>query len=210
MALEELSVNIPEYEIPADVAALISEADQRIDGFDDGDGNNRRFPQLVPSDPTLQYRAMRWVKEDGIVEGDLFCEWGCGFGFGLCFASTLGFESIGIEIEPELAELSQKLVVDTGSQAQVLCESFFPEGIESYDAHGVEELIVDPQLRHHLDQLAYPGMEGSLHDIDLFYVYPWPSQWEVMQELFETVAREGAVMLIYYGDGEMGGFQKVE
>ncbi|MEO0417093.1 MAG: hypothetical protein AAF226_19325, partial [Verrucomicrobiota bacterium] len=181
MALEELTLEFPDSPIPPEVESLITEADRRIDEFDDGKGNNRRFPQLVPSDPRFQYRSILAAKNSGQLEGDQFCEWGCGFGFGLCLADLLGFETIGIEIEPELCELSSKLVADRESNAEVLCESFFPEGIETYDAHGSEELIVAPELRGKFDQLAYPGWDGLIHDIDLLYVYPWPSQWEVMQ-----------------------------
>jgi hypothetical protein len=40
-------------------------------------------------------------------------------------------------------------------------------------------------------------------DVDLFFVYPWPGQEEMMMDLFSAVASHGSVLLIYLGDGEI-------
>ena len=48
-----------------------------------------------------------------------------------------------------------------------------------------------------------------MDEIDLFYVYPWPGEQELMHALFETVAAEGAILVAYYGDKDIAAYRKV-
>ena len=52
-------------------------------------------------------------------------------------------------------------------------------------------------------------MECEVDEIDLFYVYPWPGEQELMHALFETVAAEGAILVAYYGDKDIAAYRKV-
>ena len=56
---------------------------------------------------------------------------------------------------------------------------------------------------------VYDGMPYSTDEIDLFFVYPWPGEQEFMQQLFEAVAGEGAILLTNLEDGEISAHQKV-
>ncbi len=58
-----------------------------------------------------------------------------------------------------------------------------------------------PEGRH----LAQPFDDGRHlvdDEVDLFFVYPWPGQEEFMMDLFDEVASEDAILLIYQADGE--------
>ena len=55
----------------------------------------------------------------------------------------------------------------------------------------------------------YEGMPYTTDEIDLFFVYPWPGEQEFMQQLFDAVATEGAILLTNLEDGEISAHQKV-
>ena len=38
--------------------------------------------------------------------------------------------------------------------------------------------------------------------MDIFYVYPWPGELEMMTNMFEVVAVEGALLITYQGPDE--------
>ena len=46
----------------------------------------------------------------------------------------------------------------------------------------------------------YDGLDPG--EVDLFFVYPWPGQEEFMMDLFDEIASEDAILLIYQADGE--------
>jgi hypothetical protein len=58
--------------------------------------------------------------------------------------------------------------------------------------------------------LRYDGMEIAIADIGVFFAYPWPEERELMQELFDAVAREGALLVVYHTDTDIRVFRKVE
>ena len=51
-------------------------------------------------------------------------------------------------------------------------------------------------------------MSVPLDEIDVFYVFPWPNEHELMLELFELVAAEGAILLICFGENDLCAFLK--
>ena len=94
-------------ELPGEFARLIAAADRRWEAFVDA-GLKRRYPRFVSSDPTQVYAAIRHVRERGLAPGNLFLEWGSGFGLATCIAALLGYEASGIELR---AGLDRKSVV---------------------------------------------------------------------------------------------------
>ena len=58
--------------------------------------------------------------------------------------------------------------------------------------------------------LRYDGMAIAIADIGVFFTYPWPEERERMQELFDAVAREGAMLVVYHTDTDIRVFRKVE
>jgi hypothetical protein len=131
----------------------------------------------------------------GAAPGDLFCEWGSGFGVVACLAAMLGFESCGIEIEGELVDAARALADDFGLSVEFIRGSFIPEGsdvcpdpddgfawLTTHDGGTQEELGLVPA------------------DFDTVFAYPWPDEERVVGELFERHAAVGAVLLTYHGN----------
>ena len=120
MSFHQLTLKLKPDEMPQNVADLFAEADRRCDEFFAA-GLGRRYPRYIPSDPSIVHAAMVYLKEEGFTRGNVFCEWGCGYGVATCLASLLGYEAYGIEIEPELADLGTKLAEDCAKVSGTLC-----------------------------------------------------------------------------------------
>ncbi len=213
MAIEEINLDLSGIEIPRKASVLIAEGDRLVSQFDDANGLHRN-PDNVPSDFALLYSALADVTRRNLTFGRMFCELGSGFGIGVCFAATLGYDSYGIEIDPDLVKASRDLAKRQNLDCTFLCTSYFPEGYSSYPGQGGSELITPPSLRNRYgDVIAKPSFEGmpcDTEEIDLFYVYPWPKEHEMMQDLFESIAGDGAMLVAYYGDGEICAYRKYE
>jgi len=212
MALEEIPLDLDEAPLPKRVAALIADADRRLDELF-ASNRNRRVPRFLPSDPVLLYRVLSFLTARDVPLGRTFCEWGSGFGVGACLASLLGYRSYGIEIEEDLVSLATKLAGDHAIKVENLCASYFPEGFGSYPAHGGAELITPEPASLWEDSTIpvtpYEGMDCEVDEIDVFYVYPWPGEQELMHGLFQAVAAEGAILITYYGDKDIAAYRKM-
>lgn len=192
--------------MPEAVSAVIAEADRRADEFYAA-GLGRRYPRYIPSNPVVVHAAMKFLREAGHLRGDVFCEWGCGFAVATCVASLLGFRACGVEIEDELAEMAVKLAADHGIPVEILHTDYLPEGYEECDGVGGKDLLV-PEATTSRGEIALPPSYDGLDpdEVDLFFVYPWPGQEELMMDLFEAVACPGAILLIYLGDDEIAAY----
>ena len=97
----------------ARVAGFVEEGLQRgtaIDCFD-----------FIPSNARVFFATL------GSMPRGRLCEWGSGIGIGIGIAEMLGFESVGIEIDPALASAARKLLADYGLAATVETGSYFDE-----------------------------------------------------------------------------------
>ena len=210
MTYTQLPYDVEDSEIPSRVKDFIKEADARCDQFYD-DQLNKRFPRYVPSEPAQVFSALRYVTDQGLPLGNNFVEWGSGFGVGTGLAALLGYEATGIEIEPTLVDKAQALLADQGINAACLDISYIPEGFITYDALSGHDIMRDDSFGHTLDhQPRYEGMDIDVEEIDLFFVYPWPGEQEMMLKLFDAVAGEGAILVAYYGDRDICLYQKNE
>lgn len=211
MALEEITLRLAQDELPPPVSTLIEDANQRLDDLFSSN-RNRRVPRFLPSDPILLFRALQFLTDEGIPPGHTFCEWGSGFGVGACLASLLGYRSYGLEIEEDLVTLARQLASDHEIAVNNICTSYFPEGYGSYPAQGGAELMIPESDSRWEDSPAivppYEGMDCEVDEIDVFYVYPWPGEQELMHNLFEAVATDGAILIAYYGDRDIAAYRK--
>jgi hypothetical protein len=178
----------PNPAIPPDVRAFLHEAEHRVERF----RQERVTPAFVPSDFTAAYTALRALEESDLTSGRWFCEWGSGFGVAACLAALLGFDACGIEAEEELVECARRLADDFGLPVQFACGSFLPAGkvadgefawLVTGGPCGHRELGLDPE------------------DFDVIYAYPWPDEERLTADLFARVARPGAVLATYHGEG---------
>ena len=203
MSLEQLNVISKPCEIPDKVITMLAEAEQRCDAFFEA-GLDRRYQRYLPSNPEKVFAAIATLKESGLLRGKVFCEWGSGFGIATCMASLIGFEAYGIEIEDGLVKLSTELARDLSIPAEYLCTSYLPEGYEECEGIGGKDLL-PPQATTSGGAIIdttplYDGLDPG--EVDLFFVYPWPGQEEFMMDLFDEIASEDAILLIYQADGE--------
>ena len=213
MPLSELHLEPGQGAPPAEFADFLTEAEKRIDHLFETE-QNKKIPRFIPCNPVALYHVLEYVTRTDLPLGRVFCEWGSGFGVGACMAAMLGYEAYGIEIEASLADASDRLIADCGIEnVTILNTSYLPEGFESYAAVGGEELVLPENFSDHgegFDQVPiYEGMPYTTDEIDLFFVYPWPGEQEFMQQLFDAVATEGAILLTNLEDGEISAHQKV-
>ncbi len=212
MAIEALDLDSPTTELPIEVSRLIQESEQRLEQFFTNQ-SHRRFPRFLPSDSALVFAAMEYVTRHDLALGRVFCEWGSGFGTGTCLAALLGYEAYGIEIQSELAEVSREMARKLDIPVEILCASYIPKGYESYSGLGGEDLVKSETFLYPgaaIDhKLRYEGMDIDIASIDLFFVYPWPEEQELMKKLFDAVAVEGAILIAYYSPREICVYRKV-
>ncbi len=212
MAIIQIDLPISGIKISPEIARFIKSADRMMEEYDDANEYRKR-PNFVHCDPQLFYATIRYATDLNLPLGRVFCEWGSGFGMSTCIAALLGYEAYGIELDPEVVKLSRKLAQSQDINATILETSYFPNGFSSYPGSGDDELIVPPEysrihgeVRH---MPRYEGMACDTDEIDLFFVYPWPKEHEMFQDLFNAVAGDGAVLIAYYGDGEICAYQKL-
>jgi hypothetical protein len=175
------------------VRAFLREADRRIRRFQNGCG----VPAFVPSDFRAAYAVLRDLAAAEIAPGNLFCEWGSGFGVVACLAAMLGFESAGIEIEGELVDAARQLADDFDLPVDFNQGSFIPRA-------GAAALLGDAEF-------AWLTTEAGCHgpaalgpdDFDVIFAYPWPDEEILIEALFERHAAVGGVLVTYHGGEDL-------
>src|SRR5689334_8902025 len=95
MSLLDVSLSVDDRPLPRDVRRFLREAERRVEQFTD----ESHVPAFVPGDYRLAYRTLRALSEAELSPGNLFCEWGSGFGVIACLAAMLEFDACGIEVE---------------------------------------------------------------------------------------------------------------
>ena len=203
MPLQTLSLSLSDDPPPADIADWIDEANRRREKFYN-EGLGLRIPRYVPSNPEMVYAAIADLKESGHLRGQIFCEWGSGFAIATGIASLLGMQAFGLEIEPELIARSRNLAAYMKVPLTILDSDYLPEGFDESEEMGGKELILPEATMAGSMLPEYEGLNPA--DVDLFFVYPYPDQEEVMMDLFAAVASHGAVLLIYREEGEVDAF----
>jgi predicted O-methyltransferase YrrM len=192
MPLTDVRLDCLPAKVPADVAGFLREADRRIEAFQ----HQVRVPGFVPSDFTQVYGFLRSLAAADLTRGNLFCEWGSGFGVVACLAAMLDFDAVGIEIEGDLVEEAQQLADDFGLPVEFIRGSFIPVGSEAY---------VDADFSWLTTEEDRTSEELGLgpDDFDVIFAYPWPDEEGVTEALFERYARRGAVLATYHGSDDV-------
>jgi hypothetical protein len=128
----------------------------------------------------------------------------------------LGYKAYGLEIEEELVRLSRAIARRLGIPVEILCTSLFPEGYDASSGVDGAALVTPESLSDHNDSdedrgpLRYDGMDIDIADIGVFFAYPWAEEQALMQQLFDAVAMEGAILVVYHTDKDIRVFRKVE
>lgn len=171
--------------------SFLREADQRIERFQ----FDHHIPGFVPSDFPKAYRMLRSLVASELATGNLFCEWGSGYGVVTCLAAMLDFDAWGIEIEGDLVDAARRLASDFDLPAQFIRGSFIPKGSEvSLDDNGFAWLTTDGEdLRDEMDL--------GIDDFNVIFAYPWPDEERTVDRLFERHAAEGAILFTCHENG---------
>tara|TARA_Y200000002_G_scaffold175604_1_gene144789 strand:+ start:166 stop:795 length:630 start_codon:yes stop_codon:yes gene_type:complete len=206
-SIKQIDYEAESPEVPEPFASLIQDADDRWEKFW-SQKLNKRYPRYVASEPAQVYAALRHVRDEGLALGERFIEWGSGFGVATSLAAQLGFEATGIELEDGLVAIAESLAEKHQTGAEFIATTYIPEGYISYDHVGGSDIVPDESFGHQAEPPRYDGMDIGLNEIDIFFVYPWPGEQEMMLKLFQSVASEDAILIAYYGDGEICIYRK--
>jgi len=192
MALVDVRLNIRERRLPRDVAEFLDEANDRIRRY--VEERKVRVSGFVPSDFEPVFQALHAVAEDGLACGDVFCEWGSGFGVVAMLAELLEFQTYGIEIEDSLVVGARQLAEEFDLPVDFVTGSFVPEGGERI----VDELCsgTDSWLTGESDD-AYQELGLSPNDFDVIYAFPWPGEENVIAGLFDEFCAVGSLLLTF-------------
>jgi len=191
MRLNEIELQPTRAPIPDAVAKLLADAQLRLQQYDAK--YQASIPAFVPSDFEQVYRALAWIESSQLAAGHRFLEWGSGIGIVACLAAELGFDAIGIEIEPALVEIAESFAAAHDVDVEFACGSYVPRGAEPFvDTAGeVTWLRTDRPD-------SYADLDLEPEDFDIIYAYPWPGEEQVIFDLFESCAAVGALLLTFH------------
>ncbi len=178
-------------ELPDDARQFVAAARRRIEEMEERE--REAIPAFVPSDFDEVYRALTQIYHTRIATGRRFVEWGSGAGVVACLASMVGFDAVGIEIEPPLVKLAESLAREFKIDVQFACGSFVPSGAES-----LVELSGEVTWLRTDAADAYDELDLEPDDFDLVFAYPWPGEEQLIFDLFKRCASVGALLLTYH------------
>ena len=189
MPLVDLDLHVGALCLPHDVRSFLQEADRRIERFQ----LHSRIPGFVPSDFARAYGVLRALSAAGLARGELFCEWGSGFGVVACLAALLDFDACGIEIEGELVDAAQQLADDFCLPVQFVRGSFIPSGGAARARAGAEFAWLTTD-----EAPAHTELGLTPDDFAVIFAYPWPDEERLTGDLFGRYAARGAVLVTYH------------
>jgi len=192
MRLAEVELVLPDIALPADVDRLLAQARRLVATLEKQ--AQAAFAAFVPSDFELVYRTLVTIQSRQLATGRRFIEWGSGLGVVTCLAEWVGFDAVGIEIEPRLVQMAQDLAAEHRITAHFACGSFVPPGADVRLDRMADVAWLSPDGPDGYDEL-----ELDPDDFDVVFAYPWPGEEQVIFDLFADCAAVGALLLTYHG-----------
>ena len=180
------------HEMPLDpeVEQFLMEAEQRIEQFH----QSHYAPGFVSCNFRQIYHALRFLNSTNAAPGNLFCEWGSGYGVASCLAAMTGWEATGIELNHSLVTAAHQLAIDFGLDVEFHCDSFIPPGSEN-----CFDTCESTGWQTTQEGSSREDMGVSPDNFDIIFVYPWPGEEEVIESLFERHASVGSLLMTFHG-----------
>ena len=202
MSLKQLDLDVDQQELPDDVSQWLAAGRARIERYWD-QFTQKPLPQYIECDFDYVARALLACARQELIDGHLFCEWGCGFGIVTGVAAILGLDAVGIEAEEFLCSQARILLEQNQVRAEIWQGNFLPPGSAGL-AEQSDPLV---SLTHKIPA-AYSAHDMPLSDFALTFVYPWPGEEHFLRAVFERFARPGALMLQFRGPYHVELFRK--
>lgn len=210
MSLRPLALQLEPARRRGDVDTLIRVANERIEDFV-ATSKGKRIPRFIPSEFDLVFDALVELRPRFGRSKCTFLEWGSGFGVVTGLAAMLGFTAFGVEREIPLVQHARELMKEFDLPVAFGLGDYVPDCmgvVLDEDSHAVEVVPPDHPVLHPSGP-AYQAMRFLPADADVIFVYPWPSEVEFVKSLFDHVAKEDAILLLYLGIEEMQALIKV-
>ncbi len=190
-------IKLPKFadDLGDELVEYLTDARARVEAFID----QNRIPAFVSCDFEPVLAGLKAIRQANLATGNVFCEWGSGFGVVASLAASVGFEAYGIEIEGALVDHAEQLAADYGHSVRFVCGSFIVTGAESIVEKAISSDVfwLDTEADDAYDDL---GLDPD--DFDLIFAYPWPGEDDVITNLFDHCAAPGALLMTYsYLDG---------
>jgi len=189
--------------IPKEIEELLAKADALLQSYWDS-WHRRPIEQYVACDFRDVWRAMQAVKAQNLPFGNLFCEWGCGFGIVTALACKLGWDAVGIEAEEFLVQQAQAFLRAEKIPAEVWHGNFLPPGAER---------LAKRQANHaslfHKIPCVYPSQSLGVDDFATIFAYPWPGEDYFLKDVFRCYGADQAILVIFLGPYELEIYRKV-
>ena len=146
------------------------------------------FHRVIPADQRLAIDMLREQRS----RANTFLELGSATGVITVLADLVGFEAVGIEIEPALVTTSEDLAEQVGSGARFVEGSFVPT-----EYRDEVSLLESDYMTPTEGADAYDELGMDIADFDLVYAYPWPGEEDWLIEMVRRFGGERTSLMIY-------------
>jgi hypothetical protein len=168
----------------------VQEDGKRIWAQFEADFRRDNWHPFFPADYDQVLESLLPLRQPGL----RFLEWGSATGVIAIMADILGFESCGIEIDANLVVAARALAARHDSGARFATGSFMPAGYEWISPEG------DPRLGTIGDgEPGYAELGLELDAFDIVFVYPWPGEEPIVQDIMRKRGRPGARLMLNAG-----------
>lgn len=192
-----------ESAIPEEIQELLIKADAILQSYWDS-WHRRPIEQYVACDFRDVWRAMHSVKSLGLPLGNLFCEWGCGFGIVTALAGKLGWDAVGIEAEGFLVDQAKRFLADEQIPAEIWHGNFLPGGAERLAKRQANHASLFHQIPS-----VYASQALNVDDFATIFAYPWPGEDYFLKDVFRHYAADQAILVMFLGPYEIEIYRKV-
>lgn len=147
------------------------------------------YEHYVAADFRQVYAALQRLRGSCLT----FLEWGSGLGVATIMAQRMGFQAYGIEIAPQLLDVSRTLAQAYDVAPRFVAGSFIPPDYQ-WDPEIGDSDFHTPLEGHS----AYDHLDVALNDFDIIYAYPWPNETELFIHMMQECGSSRGHFITYH------------